>query len=165
MSDQQWHMKRIGKSGDGKSEPHHSTWQEGMKEQTGMSGSGKTTVVNRQNSKTKNRPSEPGRFLYPSTDYSAFGRAKETLIARPSIMEPSRASMAACAVASSANSTKPNPRERSVSRSVMTRAETTLPWAEKISLNWASSTPQGREPTNNLLFTIRVTSGSNDPVT
>ena len=65
----------------------------------------------------------PSIFLY----YSAFGRAKDTEIVRPSIMVPSRASMAAVAPASSAYSTNPNPRLRPVSRSVITRAETTDP--------------------------------------
>jgi len=40
MSDQQWHMRQVATLRDGKAGPAHETWQEGLHEQSGATGSG-----------------------------------------------------------------------------------------------------------------------------
>src|SRR5262245_61075231 len=52
-------------------------------------------------------------------------------------------------------STKPKPRERPVSRSLITSAERTVPWAENSSLRSSELTDQARLPTY-IFFDIRT---------
>src|SRR4030095_3611368 len=75
------------------------------------------------------------------------GRASFTVRFRPSRSVPLRAWMAFWASSEEAISTKPKPRERPVNLSVITRADSTAPWAEKISWSCASVVAYGKPPT------------------
>jgi len=68
-------------------------------------------------------------------------------MARPSTSAPLSASIARWQASSDSISTKPNPRERPVSRSEITSAELTPPWALNKASKEADVVDQGRLPT------------------
>src|SRR5262249_10346245 len=68
------------------------------------------------------------------------GRASFTTRVRPESCEPCKALMACCASAGELISTNPNPRDCPVYLSAMTRADSTVPWAENNSWSCSSVT-------------------------
>lgn len=82
----------------------------------------------------------------------AFGRASLTVSGRPSRSAPFMPAMASRASVSLDISTKPKPRDRPVSRSMITCAESTLPKREKASRMLSSVVVNGRFPTK--IFTV-----------
>src|SRR5262249_38323699 len=78
------------------------------------------------------------------------GRASLTVSWRPSISRPLRAAIAASADSRESISTKANPRERPVSRSVTKLADSTTPICPNSSSSSCSDTLKGRLPTYNL---------------
>src|SRR5256712_6766768 len=86
---------------------------------------------------------------------------------RPSRLVPLRRLMACSASSGVAISTKPKPRDRPVSRSVTTRADSTLPWAAKTSRRRSLDVENERPPTKSFtaishtsVFRVFVTSPS-----
>ncbi len=77
-----------------------------------------------------------------------------TASSRPLSSFPSSCSIAACASSGDDISTKPNPLERPVSRSVIIVAEFTVPTAEKNSLSSSSVVVYSMLPTNNFASSI-----------
>jgi hypothetical protein len=76
--------------------------------------------------------------------------ARSTRIIRPSRLEPFRPLIARSASSSEAISTNPNPRDRPVSRSVMTAADWTGPKRAKASRSPSVDVVNDRPPTNSL---------------
>jgi hypothetical protein len=69
---------------------------------------------------------------------------------RPSRLDPFRAPMACSAASGVDISTNPNPRDRPVSRSVITAAESTAPYRANASRRRSVDVENERPPTNNL---------------
>src|SRR5690606_38318220 len=99
------------------------------------------------------RPPPPPGPPPPCRSCASFTRSE-----RPSSMQPSISWIAACAALPSENVTKPKPRDRPVSRSVMTFASTTSPKRSKASRRPSSLVFQLRPPTNNLLPIVSLLS-------
>jgi hypothetical protein len=76
--------------------------------------------------------------------------ARSTRIIRPSRLEPFRLLIAFSASWSFAISTNPNPRDRPVSRSVMTAADWTMPKRAKASRSPSVAVENAKPPTNSL---------------
>src|SRR5215471_5632517 len=77
------------------------------------------------------RPYQRERLPPPPLERSSLGRASFTVSALPSISFPFNALIARCASASLVISTKPNPLDRPVSRSVIRLTVSTAPWLSK----------------------------------
>src|SRR5580693_10039414 len=90
----------------------------------------------------------------PPPPRSVFGRASLTLMVRPPTCEPFRAVMALSPSSLLAISTKPNPRERPVSRSVMMLTRSTCPNGSNIWRSSSSDVLKLRFPTK-IFFTHR----------
>jgi hypothetical protein len=82
--------------------------------------------------------------------------ARSTRIIRPSRLEPFSPLMAFSASSSVAISTNPNPRDRPVSRSVMTAADWTGPKRAKAARSPSVEVVNARPPTNNLTAAMRT---------
>src|SRR5262245_42244810 len=93
------------------------------------------------------RPPPPPRGPPPEGRRSSRGRASLTFKARPASSCPCNAAMAACAAWSSAISTKPKPRRRPVSRSVIRLTRSTTPYGANRSRTSCSVTVNARFPT------------------
>ena len=92
-------------------------------------------------------PPRSPRSRPPPPACSAFGRASFTLSVRPPICEPFNAVMAFSPSSLLVISTKPKPRERPVSRSVMMLTRSTGPNGSKICLSSSSDVLKFRFPT------------------
>src|SRR5262245_3371218 len=87
----------------------------------------------------------------PLLSRRSIGLASLTVKVRPSSSVLLSALMAFCASLPELISTKPKPRDWPLNLSVMTRADSTVPCAEKTSLNRPSVTENGKPPTYNLV--------------
>ena len=88
----------------------------------------------------------------PPAGRSVFGRASLTVRFRPSTTEPFKPSIAALAASGLSMVTKPNPRARPVSRSIIRLVSTTVPYAAKASWRSFSVVLKERFPTNNFVL-------------
>ena len=75
-----------------------------------------------------------------------MGRASLTVRLRPPISAPLRAAIAALPSSGLLKVMNPKPRERPVTRSIMTMASVTVPWAPKTSRRSVSVAEKGRFP-------------------
>src|SRR5262245_63534694 len=106
-----------------------------------------TKVLNYQRLRPPPPPLLSPPLSPPNPDRFSCGRASLTVRLRPSRSVPFKAWIALWASSLELISTKPNPRDRPVNLSVITRADSTVPCAEKISCNCPSVVAYGRPPT------------------